>query len=59
MTPVEEKGLGSEAASPRDRVLDVLKTRAGVQQGLLLAEILAPPRSRRHSRPPMPARTVR
>jgi hypothetical protein len=59
MTPLDEKGLGREAASPRDRVLDVLKTRAGVQQGLLLAEILAPPRSRRHYQPPRRPRTVR
>jgi hypothetical protein len=59
MTTVEEKGLRSEAASLRDRVRAVLKTPAGVQQALLLAEILAPPRTRRRPRPRMRSRTVR
>ena len=47
-------------ASPRARLLAALKTRAGIQQGFLLAEILMPPLAKRRSRarsplPPLPA----
>jgi hypothetical protein len=36
-------------ASPRARLLAALKTRAGIQQGFLLAEILMPPLAKRRS----------
>ncbi|HXH12581.1 MAG TPA: hypothetical protein VNP04_22785 [Alphaproteobacteria bacterium] len=56
MAESTEQRPRQEAESLRAQVIAALKTRLGLQQAFLLAEILTPPVAKRRARPPPDAR---
>ena len=59
MANAEQLRQDGELASHRSQLLAALRTRAGVRQAFLLAEILAPPVAMRSSRSPLAPQTLR